>query len=608
MTDVTFGLIGPLDVRWAGQSIVVPAARQRMLLAALLLRANQPVPKRRLCAALWDDHPTERAETTLRSYVMRLRRALGPGIATRLSAQPSGYLLRLEHDDEFDVLRLQACIKQGKDAAGAEDWECSMRAFRAGLALWRGEPLCDVPSDYLHLSFTPVLTELRAQVWEGLCAAARRLGRTDELLLPLQHLIEDDPLNERFSVLFMTALAECNRRLDALAEYRRLRAALVHGHGVEPASSARELHGELLRDEPTTAGAERHQNRRQITTRAASGLVPQQLPCGARVFVGRDREVGELVRYLTAAPDGGDAPPVAAITGFPGIGKTELAIAVAHRVAGHYPDGQLYADLRGSTANPVTSGRILAQFLRALGVDGRSVARDSAERLGQFRSVLAGRRLLVVLDDARDVDQVRPLVPGSRSCGTLVAGRRGLLQLREARLTVLGGLTNSDALNLLSSVVGPERLAREPDAVGPILAACDGVPLAVFAVGARLAARPAWSLGRVADLLADGRHHLDELDYGQASVRAALESAYRDVLRTDAFAAHVLRLLGRRASASVTVAEVAALIGRATADADAALESLAAGRPVLSPAPGQYLLPALARLSSPAPKAADPAL
>jgi len=593
LTDLTFGLIGPLDIWCAGRPVVVPAARQRNLLAALLLRANQPVTKRRLCAAVWGEHVTECAEDTLRSYVMRLRRALGPGIAGRLSAEPAGYLLRIDQDDEFDLLRLQASIKQGKAAARAGDWDASMRAFHACLDLWRGEPLCDVPSEYLRLSFIPMLTELRAQVWEGLYAAARELGRTDELLVPLQRLSEDDPASERFSVLFMSALAGSNRRLDALTEYRRLRTTLIRGYGVEPGSSARELHGELLRDEP---GAEGHPHQPQLVTGAAAGLIPRQLPRGASMFVGRDREVRELVGYLAAAPDDGDTPPVLAITGFPGIGKSELAIAVAHRVAGHYPDGQLYADLRGTAAKPAAPGRILAQFLRALGMDGRAIARDPAEQAGQFRSLLAARRVLLVLDNARDADQVRPLLPGSRSCGVLITGRQGLPQLREARLTVLGGLSESEASDLLRSLAGAQRFAGEPAAACRVLAACDGLPLAIYTVGARMAARPAWSFGHLARLLADERLRLDELGYGRASVRASLEFAYRDVRRANARAGDVFRLLGRQGCATVTAAQAAALLGWPAGDTDATLEVLADANLLVSPAPGRYLLPTLARL------------
>jgi DNA-binding SARP family transcriptional activator len=249
VTEVAFALIGPLDIRCRGQTIAIPAARQRSLLAALLLRANQPVAKHSLCEVVWADGMPDGAETTLRSYVMRLRRLLGPALASRLVRRPPGYLLRLDEEDELDLLRFQGCINRGKAAARVGEWERSMREFGDGLALWRGEPLCDVPSDSLQLSVIPALTERRMQAWEGLHAAALRLGRVAEIVVPLQRLSEEDPLSERLSALLMSALAHCNRRIDALAEFRRLRQALVGEYGVEPSKVVRDLHQRLLCDE-----------------------------------------------------------------------------------------------------------------------------------------------------------------------------------------------------------------------------------------------------------------------------------------------------------------------------------------------------------------------
>jgi DNA-binding SARP family transcriptional activator len=249
VTEVAFGLLGPLDIRCGGQAIAVPAARQRSLLAALLLRADQPVAKHSLCEAVWAGTVPAGAETTLRSYVMRLRRLLGPVLGGRLVARPPGYLMHLEQDDELDLLRLQGCIRRGNSAAVSGDWHRSMREFSDGLALWRGEPLCDIPSDSLHLSVVSELTEHRVRAWEGLHAAALHLGRAADLVVPLQRLTEEDPLSERLSVLLMSALAQGNRRIDALAEFRRLRRVLVAGLGVEPGELTRELHQRLLRDE-----------------------------------------------------------------------------------------------------------------------------------------------------------------------------------------------------------------------------------------------------------------------------------------------------------------------------------------------------------------------
>lgn len=597
MAQASFGLIGPLDVRYSGHLIAVPAARQRSLLAALLLRANQPVTRQSLCEAIWGERASDGAETTLRSYVMRLRRVLGPAVAGRLSAQPSGYQLRLDQNDELDLLQLQGCVRQGKTAAGAGDWDASVREFQAGLALWRGEPLCDVPSDYLQLSVRPALIELRAQLWEGLYAGAAQLGRAAECVVPLQRLTREEPLSERFCALFMSALASCGRRVDALAEYRRLRKALIGDQGVGPGARLQELHQKLLCDDEAPAVRVRAPRPPVVMTSVVP--VPRQLPRGAAVFTGRDRELCELVRSLSAEPDEAVARPVVAITGFPGIGKSELAVNLAHRVADCYPDGQLYADLGGNLAAPAEPGAVMTRFLRALGLDRRAVARDGTERIAQYRSLLAGRRLLLVLDDARDADQVWPLIPGSRSCGTLVTGRRGLAQLPEAHLITLAGLPDAEARDLLRAMATADRANAEPAAVSSIVAACGGIPLALFIAGARLAARPYWPLGQFAALLATERGRLDELHYGRLSVRARLDAAYRSLadsgLYADLAAARAFRLLGSWPVAAISAAQATALLGTSPSETAEALETLADANLLASPAPGHYLLHPLAR-------------
>jgi DNA-binding SARP family transcriptional activator len=590
---VSFGLIGPLDVRYSGQLIAEPAARQRSLLAALLLRANQPVARQSLCEAIWGEQASDGAEATLRSYIMRLRRVLGPALAGRLSVQPAGYQLRLDQDDELDLLQLQGYIRRGRTAARARDWDGSKREYQAGLALWRGEPLCDVPSDYLQLTVRPALTELRAQLWEGLYEVAVHLGRTAECVLALQRLTEEEPLSERFCALFMSALASSGRRVDALAEYRRLRKALISDQGVEPGTGLQELHQRLLSDATPAAALVPAPRRPALMT------VPRQLPPGAAVFTGRDRELGDLARGLSAGPGEAATQPVVAITGFPGIGKSELAVNVAHRVADCYPDGQLYADLGGSTRSPADPGAVLTRFLHALGLNRRAVARDAAERIAQYRSLLAGRRLLLVLDDARDAGQVRPLIPGARSCGTVVTGRRGLAQLPEAHLTTLAHLPDREARDLIRAMVSPRRADAEPAAVSAIVAACGGIPLALSIAGARLAARPAWPLGQFAALLTLGRSHLDELRYGQLSLRARLASAYQSLTASEHYpdlaAARAFRLLGGWPDPVISTGQAADLLGVPAAEAAEALETLADANLLASPSPGHYLPHPLAR-------------
>ena len=600
MTQVAFSLIGPLDVRCSGPRSVVPAARQRSLLAALLVRANQPVSKQSLCLAVWGERLSDRAEVTLRSYVMRLRRVLGPSVSDRLSAQPSGYLLRLEEGDELDLLRLRACVRQGKRAAGDEDWSRSLRDFGEGLALWRGEPLCDVPSDSVRRTVLPTLAELRTQLWEGLYAAASHLSRVGELVVPLQHVVAEEPTSERLCMLLMSALAQCNRRVDALAEFRRLRQALISEQGVEPCALVQELHRQLLRDQSHPVRASR------VTRGGPPVPVPRQLPRQAAAFTGRAGELSELAGPLSRELSGQAAAPVVAISGTAGIGKSALAIALAHRVAAQYPDGQLYADLE-----TVPVGAVVARFLRALGVDQIAPARDCPGRIAQYRTAVAGRRMLIVLDGATGAEQVRPLIPGEESCGTLITSWWSMSQLAEARCVPLGELPDGDASRMLAALLGQARTGAEPCATASIIAACAGLPLALRIAAARLTARPGWPLGYMADLLADERSRLDELSYGPLSVRASLAGAYRALAGLPGLhaprsarpapasapltAATAFRRLGGW-RAEFTATEATAHLSRPRAEVIAAVEALVDANLVAAPGPGRYRMNSLVRI------------
>ena len=475
-----------------------------------------------------------------------------------------------------------------------------MREFRLGLAQWRGEPLCDVPSDALHFSVLPALAELRTQAWEGLYAAAVHLGRAAEYVVALQQLTEEDPLSERFSALLMSALAHGNRRVDALTEFRRLRHALISEHGVEPGKVVRDLHQRLLRDEERPEAAPEEAGPITVGLTRKPTPVPRQIPRGAAAcLAGRAAEIGELVHLLTSEPDKQTLPPVAAITGFPGIGKSELALAVARLAADHFPDGQLYADLHGGRSGALSAGQVAGQFLRALGVGRADVADDEGERFSQYRTVLAARRVLVVLDDAADSDQVRPLLPGTGSCGSLVTSRRALPHLSVARSLTLTELSAADSRDLLVALVGSERLARESAATSSIIANCGGLPLALHIVGARLAARPAWSVQHLASLLASERTRLDELSYGGISVRESFETAVRTLAssatKTGAMAAMAL-LQGQWRSRRVTVADAAVLFGQSESASTLIMETLVDEGIVVSRGPGIYELYELMRL------------
>ncbi len=603
MAEVTFGLMGPMLINYSGESIRISARRQRVLLAALLLRPNQPVAKHRLREAIWPE-AEDRSDATLRSYVMRLRRVLGPMLAARLTIRPAGYVLTLDNDEELDLLQFQARIRRGRQAALGNEWQLALREYQRALELWRGDPLCDVPSDYLQLSASPVLFEQRMQAWEGLCAAACRLGRIGDYLVGLQRLAEEEPLSERCSALLMTALRSANRRIDALAEFRRLRQLLIREQGVEPSGFVREIHEQLLRDKGQVTGHAAVPRERGRPGLPACGPVPRQLPAGPALFVGRTLAFAELTSALARSKDGGASGPTAlVITGPPGIGKTALAVHACGRMRHEFPHGQLYADLRGTQPRPAAAGAVMAVFLRALGARPSELAPNGPERVGQYRSLLADRAVLILLDDASDAAQVRPLLPGPGPSSVLITSRSSLPDLPEAHIVGITELTDAEAMALFAASAGPERVRAEPSAAAAVLAVCAGLPLALRIAGARLASRPEWPIGHLAQLLADERNWLHELRHGSASVRTSLESAYGAMVGSGAArttageqAARVFERLGQWQASHFSTAQAAFRLGLPGDVAAAALESAVNAGLLRSFGADQYWLPGLIRV------------
>ncbi|HEV3294802.1 MAG TPA: BTAD domain-containing putative transcriptional regulator, partial [Streptosporangiaceae bacterium] len=444
---VRFGLLGPLQVvDEAGVVRVVPAAKQRIMLAALLLSAGEVVRAGVLAEALWDADPPPNAAAAMRTYVMRLRHALGPA-GVRVVARPGGWAVQLGGPAELDLAEAEELWAAARAAAGAGDWQRASSLLGQALGMWRGEPLVDVPSAALARRDAGRLGELRSQLTEARIDADLRLGRHGVLVPELQRLAAEHPLREHVWVQLMLACYRSGRQAAALAAYADARAILAGELGVEPGPELRELHRQVLAADPAlTADLPG-----DVVVGERAGVF--QLPAAPADFTGRAADCERIVGAVAA---GGDQPgvPVVAICGPPGIGKTTLALHVGHMLRDRFPDGQLWAELAGSSARPRAPGEVLGELLRALGTDGLAIPAGDAERAACFRSRLAGSRVLVVVDDAVAAAQVRLLMPGTAGCAVVVTSRAGLEGLDGALLVPLEVMTDQDAVGLLARIVG----------------------------------------------------------------------------------------------------------------------------------------------------------
>jgi DNA-binding SARP family transcriptional activator len=500
--------------------VALGGVRQRAVLTALLLRPNQVVPVRQLAEATWEEPPAS-AGSNVRTYITALRRAMDD--CSRLTTGSGGYRLTVDAD-ELDLLRFRTLKTDGERALHDGDPAAAAERLRAALDLWRGEPFADVPRTE-PLQFEVVrLTEQRLAVVESYAEARLALGGSDELVADLRALVHAHPLRERLWELLMAALYRRGRQADALATYTEVRNLLDEELGIEPGPALRRLHERILRADPALdcPGAPTPDG----TPELGGARPPSQLPPPVPDFTGRDAEVERLRRGLTEPGAGPGGRPAWTITGAGGTGKTSLAVYVAHQVRPDFPDGQVYVSLRGTEARPVEPASALDRLLRALGVPGAAIPAGPEERVAAYRTRLADRRVLVVLDDAADEAQVRPLLPASPGSAALVTSRKVLAGLEAVRVVPLDVLPAGDALGLLGAALGDGRVLAEPEAARAIVQSCGGLPLAVRVAAARLVGRPHWRLEQLATRLRDERRRFDELRVGDLDVRASLALSY----------------------------------------------------------------------------------
>ena len=500
-------LLGPIEVLSDERQVPLGGAKPRALLAALLLDSGRVVTVERLVEAVWQDDPPPTARGVLQTYVASLRRAFADaGLPEVIVSHRVGYSAEIP-PDALDKDFFERLVDQGRRAARAGDHGEAADSFRAALALWRGPALGGIGDSHLRAEAAR-LEERRLAVLEERIAADLAAGRDEGLIDELTELVAAHPARERLRGDLMTALYRVGRQADALAVYQRGRQVLVEELGIEPGPELRRVHESILRSDPALLGA-------------AKAAPPRQLPSPPSDFTAREEEIAELRDLLTRP----DAMPVCVIFGPGGVGKSALALRAAHEIARFYPDGQLHVELRGTTEAPATPQEVLGRLLRDL-EPGMSPPSTLEECAARYRTLLADRRKLIVLEDAAAERQVRPLLPGVQGCGVIVTSRNRLAGLAGAVVLDLGLLPDQAALRLLGRVAGPERIAADPDAARRIVRQCGGLPLALRIAGTRLTSRRHWSVARLADRLADEQRRLDELTTGDQEVRAGIALSY----------------------------------------------------------------------------------
>ncbi|MBE8521127.1 winged helix-turn-helix domain-containing protein [Amycolatopsis sp. H6(2020)] len=494
-------VLGPVGAQVQGTSVPVKGRLGRTVLAVLVLARRQPVSVERLIDALWGERPPATARTQVHIQVSKLRASLDRAGATdALVTVPSGYLLDCLADVD-EVRRLLAAARAAGDPADTAG------LLRSALDRWSGTPLGGVTA-HLAGAELPRLDELRIGLAEEWIDAEIACGRATRLLPELTALVQAHPLREGLHHRRMLALHRAGRRADALAAFRDARRVLRDELGIDPSRELLALEAEIL-----TAG-----------TSPAAAVVPAQLPPRISGFAGRDAE-SAAIRAAVARRTG--APPLVLVTGMPGIGKTALAVHAGAAAVHAYVDGQLYADLRGADARPAAPHEILAGFLRALGVPARSMPVTLEERTAEFRSRTAGKRVLVVLDNAATARQLEPLLAADPGCATIVTSRYVLPEVESSVRVPLAPLCDRSAEAVLANAAGAARLAEGEGTVATVLEACGGVPLALRIAGAQLAAYPKLSVAELAARLSDESTRMRELVAGQRSVRDSLDTSFR---------------------------------------------------------------------------------
>jgi DNA-binding SARP family transcriptional activator/tetratricopeptide (TPR) repeat protein len=576
-----FSVLGPVEAHQDGRGVDLGPPRQRYVLGALLTDVNQVVAPDELASRIWGDNPPLRAVPTLQSYLSRLRSVLSCEIHRR----SGGYALEVD-EDAVDLHRFRRFSANARDT----DDETAAAMMSEALDCWRGPPLAGLDTPWAVRTREALQAERLTTELDYYDVQLRR-GEHAAVLTDLAARADVHPLDERLAHQLLLALYRSGRQAEALQRYEVVRLRLADELGADPGPALQQLHQQMLTAAPTLDIVDR--------PRATAIPVPRQLPAPPPVFTGRVRELAELDAALDPRNRAGGPTAISAVGGSGGIGKTCLALHWSYRHLDHFPDGQLYANLRGfdDEAEPLSPEVVIRTFLDGLGVGAEAIPGGLEAQAGLYRSLVAGKRMLVLLDNARDTDQIVPLLPGSPTCVVLVTSRQqlgGLIALHGARPLTLDVLGDPDAQDLLAGHLGHARLDREPDAVTDMLRACAGLPLALSIVAARASTRPTFPLAGVATELQDTAGRLDVLDAGhpRADLRTVFSSSYR-ALRPEA--ARLFRLLGLHPGPDVGMPAAASLAGVGVREVRSLLAELTRASLLTEHRPGRFVLHDLLR-------------
>ncbi|KAA2258780.1 tetratricopeptide repeat protein [Solihabitans fulvus] len=565
-----FRILGPVEAVGQGGAVPLRGSKQTMLLAALLVQPGRVVSVEQLADAVWGEDQPVTVGAALQTCVFRLRRALDaaePDGGNRITNRQGGYELRAD-PDELDVAAFRHQVTRARVALTHRAPVDAADALRGALALWRGPALAGIDSRTLR-AHAAILDEERLAAVEQHLGVRLVLGQHADLVPELTTLVDTHPTRERLHTHLMLALYRAGRQADALHAYQRARRVLAEELGIRPGQELRELHQRILQGDPELVTPPTGVAQAQPVRR-------NDLPGDIADFTGRAVEVRRLLDTLPDNDDGG-AVAIATIDGMAGIGKTALAVHVAHKLADRYPDAQLFVDLHAHTDGhqPTDPAAALDALLRALGVPGDKIPAELDQRSALWRAELANRRVVIVLDNAASAAHVRPLLPGASGCLVLVTSRRQLAALEAAHTLSLDVLPARDAARLFARVLGDDRAeadsAKADLAVAEIVELCGYLPLAIRIAAARLRTRPTWAAAHLAERLREGQRRLAELAAGDRSVAAAFALSYQHLTPAQQ---HLFRMLGLQPGPDVDAYAAAALTDRPLEEAERLLEDL----------------------------------